>query len=78
MEASIDYKYLITLGESDWGLTAEKLVETETIHPDAVKWRNGQGKRPWLLGTIKEKMCALLHVSDLIAMLEQGINARQE
>lgn len=76
--SSIDYKYLITLGDSDWGLTAERLVETEIVHPDSVKWRNGQGKRPWLLGTIKEKMCALLHVSDLIAMLEQGINARQE
>jgi purine-binding chemotaxis protein CheW len=78
MEAEIEYKYLITLGGSDWGLTAEKLVETETVHPDDVKWRNGQGKRPWLLGTIKEKMCALLHVSDLIAMLEQGIDARHE
>jgi len=78
MESSIDYKYLITLGESNWGLMAERLVETETIQPNAVKWRNGQGKRPWLLGTIKEKMCALLHVSDLIAMLEQGIDARHE
>ena len=76
--SSIDYKYLITLGDSNWGLTAERLVETVIVHPDSVKWRNGQGKRPWLLGTIKEKMCALLHVSDLIAMLEQGINARQE
>lgn len=78
MEESIEYKYLITLGQSDWGLAAEKLVETETIHPSAVKWRSKPGKRPWLYGTIKEKMCALLHVSDLIAMLEQGINARQE
>ena len=78
MESTIDYKYLITLGESNWGLMAERLVETETILPSAVKWRNGQGKRPWLLGTIKEKMCALLHVSDLIAMLEQGIDARHE
>jgi len=78
MEQSLDYKYLITLGQSEWGLAAEKLVETESIHPDAVKWRTKQGKRPWLYGTIKEKMCALLHVSDLIAMLEQGVNARQE
>lgn len=78
MEGSLEYKYLITLGKSDWGLAAEKLVETESIHPDAVKWRSSQGKRPWLFGTIKEKMCALLHVSDLIAMLEQGVNARQE
>lgn len=78
MEQSLEYKYLITLGKSEWGLAAEKLVETESIHPDAVKWRSKPGKRPWLYGTIKEKMCALLHVSDLIAMLEQGINARQE
>lgn len=78
MEESIDYQYLITLGQSDWGLAAEKLVETELIHPDAVKWRGKQGKRPWLFGTIKEKMCALLHVSDLIAMLEQGVDARQQ
>lgn len=78
MEDSLEYKYLITLGQSEWGLAAEKLVETESIHPDAVKWRSKPGKRPWLYGTIKEKMCALLHVSDLIAMLEQGINARQE
>jgi len=78
MEESLNYQYLIMLDESSWGLAAEKLVETELIHPDAVKWRTQPGKRPWLLGTIKEKMCALLHVGDLIAMLEQGVNARQE
>jgi len=78
MEESLNYQYLIMLDESNWGLAAEKLVETELIHPDAVKWRTQPGKRPWLLGTIKEKMCALLHVGDLIAMLEQGVNARQE
>lgn len=78
MEDSLDYQYLITLGQSEWGLAAEKLVETETINPDDVKWRSKPGKRPWLFGTIKEKMCALLHVGDLVAMLEQGVNARQE
>lgn len=78
MEESIDYQYLITLGTSDWGLAAERLVETQTIKIEDVKWRKGKGKRPWLYGTIKKKMCALLHVGDLIAMLEQGVNARQE
>lgn len=77
MAASLNYKYLIMLGDSNWGLAAEKLVETESISPDAVKWRKNAHKRPWLMGTIKEKMCALLHVSDLIAMLEQGIDTRQ-
>ena len=78
IEQSLNYKYLITLGQTNWGLTAERLVETEIIQPDAVKWRTSQGKRPWLFGTIKEKMCALLHVRDLVAMLEQGVNARQQ
>lgn len=78
MEEQLNYQYLIMLGESNWGLAAESLVETESISPDAVKWRKNSHKRPWLMGTIKEKMCALLHVSDLIAMLEQGIDARQE
>lgn len=78
LQAKLDYKYLIMLGESNWGLAAEKLVTTEYIKPDDVKWRTQPGKRPWLLGTIKEKMCALLHVNDLVAMLDKGINARQE
>lgn len=78
MEEGLNYQYLIMLGESNWGLAAESLVETESISPDAVKWRKNAHKRPWLMGTIKEKMCALLHVSDLIAMLEKGIDARQE
>jgi len=78
LQTKPDYKYLIMLGESNWGLAAEKLVTTEYIKPDDVKWRSQPGKRPWLLGTIKEKMCALLHVDDLVAMLNKGINARQE
>lgn len=77
LQSELSYKYLIMLGESNWGLAAEQLVTTEYIQPDEVKWRTQPGKRPWLLGTIKKKMCALLHVSDLVAMLDKGINARQ-
>ena len=76
MAETLNYQYLIMLDESNWGLAAEKLVETELIQPEDVKWRSQPGKRPWLLGTIKEKMCALLHVGDLIAMLEQGVNGQ--
>lgn len=78
LKAKLNYKYLIMLGESDWGLAAEKLVTTQYIKPEEVKWRKQPGKRPWLFGTIKEKMCALLHVEDLIAMLEKGVDARNE
>ena len=69
-----DYQYLIMLGESHWGLACHQLKGTELLHRDQVKWRNQEGKRPWLAGMVKEKMCALLHVKELLLLLERGVN----
>ncbi|MDM5138903.1 chemotaxis protein CheW [Aeromonas bestiarum] len=69
-----DYKYLIMLGESPWGLACHHLKGTELLHRDQVKWRHQEGKRPWLAGMVKEKMCALLHVRELLLLLERGVN----
>ena len=41
-----DYKYLIMLGESPWGLACHQLKGTELLHRDQVKWRHQEGKRP--------------------------------
>ncbi|EWH09459.1 CheW protein [Catenovulum agarivorans DS-2] len=72
---SLDYKYLIMLGDSNWGLACEGLVNTVTMSPDDIKWRASDSKRPWLAGLVKEKMCALLDVNQLIQLLEQGLNS---
>ncbi|MFC3031781.1 chemotaxis protein CheW [Pseudoalteromonas fenneropenaei] len=72
----LNYQYLIMLGDSPWGLSAEKLVNNITLHPDDVKWRTAAGKRPWLAGVIKEKMCALIDVESLIHLLEKGLDSR--
>lgn len=69
------YQYLITLGESGWGLGCESLIATETLLPDEVKWRDVEVSRPWLSGMIKKKMCALLNVQQLISMLNQGLSS---
>lgn len=69
-----EYKYLIMLGQSPWGLACHHLRGTELLHRDQVKWRYQAGKRPWLAGMVKEKMCALLHVSELLLLLERGVN----
>lgn len=77
MAAAIDYKYLIMLGESRWGLACESLVTTETLAPSDVQWRQtSAGKRPWLAGVVREKMCAILDVQAMIAMLEQGLGSQ--
>ncbi|MGO4998534.1 chemotaxis protein CheW [Oceanisphaera sp. W20_SRM_FM3] len=72
--AEEEYGYLVTLGESNWGLGCHQLKGTALLTRDQVKWRATPGARPWLAGMVKERMCALLHVDALIALLEQGKN----
>jgi purine-binding chemotaxis protein CheW len=33
-----------------------------TLVPEDVKWRSDRSKRPWLAGTVKDHMCALLDI----------------
>ncbi|WP_375057646.1 chemotaxis protein CheW [Zobellella sp. DQSA1] len=73
-QAGEEYQYLVTLGESNWGLACHLLKGTALLHREQVKWRASPGSRPWLAGMVKEKMCALLHVDALIGLLEQGKN----
>ncbi|WP_438864957.1 chemotaxis protein CheW [Neptunicella sp.] len=69
---SLKYQYLIMLGESHWGLACESLINTVTLQQEDVKWREVDGKRPWLAGLVKDKMCALIDVQQMIALLEHG------
>ncbi|MGF1699386.1 chemotaxis protein CheW [Photobacterium makurazakiensis] len=70
------YRYLVMLGDSRWGLACNTLQGTETLTEHSVRWREKAGKRPWLAGMVKEKMCALIHVSELISMLNAGLDVR--
>jgi purine-binding chemotaxis protein CheW len=74
---SINYQYVIMLNDSNWGLMAEHLIDTVTLTQDEVKWQEPTSKRPWLSGLVKEKMCALLDVSALIKLLDEGNNIYQ-
>ncbi|HCP96138.1 chemotaxis protein CheW [Pseudoalteromonas sp. APC 3694] len=78
LEASLNYQYLITLGDSQWGLLAEKLINNITLSKEDVKWRTNNSKRPWLAGVIKEKMCALIDVNNLNGLLEKGLDSRHK
>ena len=75
---SLNYRYLIMLGNSLWGLTSEKLINTVTLAKADVKWRESTGKRPWLAGMVKEKMCALIDVDELISMLNKGLGSNDQ
>jgi len=61
------------LSDSQWGLASDKLVNTVTLQKSDVKWRQNDTKRPWLAGMVKERMCALIDVYQLISMLNRGL-----
>ncbi|MCU7555041.1 chemotaxis protein CheW [Alteromonas sp. ASW11-19] len=75
---TLNYQYLIMLGDSAWGLASDKLVNTVTLTKTEVQWRAAQGKRPWLAGMVKEKMCALVDVHQLISMLNNGLGSNDQ
>lgn len=78
LQQALNYKYVIMLGESQWGLSAETLINNVTLKSEDVKWRQSHGKRPWLAGVIKEKMCALIDVENLQLLLEQGLDSQAQ
>lgn len=75
---SLNYQYIIMLNNSVWGLMAENLIDTVTLEQEDVKWLSDTNKRPWLAGLVKDRMCALVDVDAMIAMLNEGDNVQTE
>lgn len=70
-DLSVDgFSYLIQMQRSKWTLACKNVHTTVRLEPDQVKWRSNQGKRQWLSGTVIEHMCALIHVDNLVELLE--------
>lgn len=73
-QQKLNYQYVIMLGDSNWGLSCETLVNTYMLEQDDVKWREAEGKRPWMAGLIKKHMCVLLDVDAMIDLLNRGLD----
>lgn len=69
------YQYIVMLGESAWGLASTQLMGTELLSTEKCdgvnKSVNGHGSRHG-----ERKMCALIHVQALIAMLNAGLDVK--
>jgi purine-binding chemotaxis protein CheW len=76
MAENLHYQFIINLGKTPWGLTCERLINTVELNKSDVKWRTNTGKRPWLAGMVKEKMCALINVAELVKMLKAGLSSK--
>src|SRR5690554_3706503 len=64
-----NYRLMIRLDNSDWGLACDAVAQSFTLDPDEVRWRTERSKRPWLAGTVIEQMCALVDVRTMADLL---------
>lgn len=62
-------KYVMSINGVPWGLAVDSVNQPITLQPEDVKWRGDRSKRPWLAGTVKEHMCALLDIPRIGQML---------
>lgn len=62
-------KYVVSINGVPWGLAVDSVNQPITLMPDDVKWRSDRSKRPWLAGTVKDHMCALLDIPRIGQML---------
>ncbi len=67
-------KFIILLEDGKFGLAADSISQVLTLEAEDVRWRSLQSKRPWLAGTVIEKMCALLEMDLLCEQLRAGLN----
>lgn len=68
-DARDNYRFVIRLDSSEWGLACDDVAQSFTLKPDAVRWRTARSKRPWLAGTVIDHMCALIDVKTMADLL---------
>lgn len=68
-DARDNYRFVIRLDNSEWGLACDDVAQSFTLRPDEVRWRTARSKRPWLAGTVIDQMCALIDVRTMADLL---------
>ncbi len=63
-------RYVVSIDGLDWGLAVDEVQQPIRLMPEDVTWRSERSKRPWLAGTVKTAMCALLDVPQMGQLLE--------
>lgn len=55
-------QYVVSIDGVPWGLAVDAVNQPISLDPEDVKWRSERSRRPWLAGTVKQHMCALLDI----------------
>lgn len=66
------YQSVIVLGDSHWALAVDQANESTQLSSQDVRWKHLLGTRPWLAGTLLNRLCALVDVDSLTGLLEEA------
>ncbi len=61
--------HILLVDDQKWGLACDSIGEVVWLKKDDVKWRSNKTKRPWLLGTAIDHMCAVMDTEAFAEML---------
>ncbi|MFT7560752.1 MAG: purine-binding chemotaxis protein CheW, partial [Flavobacteriales bacterium] len=62
-------KYAVSIDGLPWALAVDCVNQPISLEPEDIRWRGQRGKRPWLAGTVKSEMCALLDIPQMGKLL---------
>ncbi len=67
--------YAISLDGVSWALAVDKVNQPISLDPNEIKWRGERSRRPWLAGTVKSAMCALIDIPNMARLLSESENS---
>lgn len=70
-------KYVMTIDGLPWGLAVDSVNQPITLNAEDVNWRTQRTKRPWLAGTVKSAMCALIDIPQMGKLLSDSEKSRK-
>jgi purine-binding chemotaxis protein CheW len=63
--------HILIMGDGRFGLACDTLQNPVMLDTDSVRWRRGQGYRPWMAGTIIDKLSVLLDIDAVLKMVQR-------
>ena len=64
--------HLLLIGEGKWGLACDTLAKPVKLSKEDIRWSQNNTLRPWMAGTVIDKLCILLDVNALFNMVRHG------
>lgn len=65
------FSHVLLVNDSTWGLTCDSIGDVIWMSAEQVKWRSNTTKRPWLAGTSREQLCALMDTEVFADMINK-------